>query len=67
MNIDKTFKYHAPKDDQPVRYERLRNKAKELASLIDELCPESREKSLALTQVQLAVMCANSSIAINEA
>lgn len=58
--------YHSPKADQPKRYEAIRTKAKELAHLINESCPESREKSLALTNLQQTTMWANASIAINE-
>ena len=41
--------------------------ARELAEIIDDACPDSREKSLALTNLQQATMWANASIAINEA
>lgn len=61
--IENNFTYHRPSGDQPERYERIRAKAKELAYLIDELCPDSREKSLAMTQLEDAVMWANASIA----
>ncbi len=64
--IENTFTYHAPKGDQTGRYVALRLQAKELARLIQTLCPESREKSLALTSVQESIMWANASIAINE-
>lgn len=60
------FKYHAPKGNQAERYEALRNKAKELAHMIDELCPNSREKSIAMTNLEQASMWANASIARNE-
>lgn len=66
MDINKTFQYHAPKGDQPERYIALRNKAREFAEAVQELCPESREQSVALTNIQQAVMWANASIAINE-
>ena len=66
MNIEETFKYHAPKEGQQEKYEALRSKAKELAYLIDELTPQSREKSLSLTKLQETVMFANAAIAINE-
>ncbi|MDT2173021.1 DUF7681 family protein, partial [Paenibacillus larvae] len=59
------FKYHAPKEGQPEKYTAIREKAKELAYLIDELCPNSREKSLALTNLEQAVMWANAAIARN--
>ena len=64
--LDNTFTYHRPFGNQPARYEALREKAKELATLFDGACPDSREKSLALTNLQQAVMWANASIAINE-
>lgn len=64
--IDNSFVYHAPFGDQPERYGLLRSKAKELAELICQLTPESREQSLALTQLQLANMLANAAIACNE-
>lgn len=64
--IENIFMYHSPKSDQPLRYESIRSKAKELAHLINEACPESREKSLALTNLQQTTMWANASIAINE-
>ena len=66
MDIEYTFTYHKPFGNQPQRYETLRSKAKELAYEIDKCCPESREKSLALTSLQQTIMWANASIAVNE-
>ena len=66
QQIENNFKYHAPKDGQPEKYQAIREKAKELAYLIDELCPNSREKSLAMTNLEQSVMWANASIARNE-
>lgn len=64
--IENTFTYHKPFGDQPQKYEAIRKHAKALAHVINDLCPDSREKSLAITQLQLSTMCANSAIAINE-
>lgn len=64
--LENRYKYHAPKGNQTERYEALRNKAKELAHMIDELCPNSREKALAHTNLEQSVMWANASIARNE-
>ena len=64
--LDTIFMYHAPKEGQPERYVRLREKAKELAQLVVGLTPQSREQSVALTNIQQAVMWANAAIAINE-
>jgi hypothetical protein len=64
--VENTFTYHSPKGNQPGRYEAIRGKAKELAMLLIESCPESRERAVALTNLQQAIMWANASIAINE-
>jgi hypothetical protein len=64
--IENNFKYHAPKEGQPEKYERLRSEAKALALSISELAPDSREKSLAITKLEETVMWANASIARNE-
>jgi hypothetical protein len=63
--IENNFKYHSPKPGQPEKYTDIREKAKELAYLIDEECPNSREKSVAMTKLEEAVMWANASVARN--
>lgn len=63
--IEKAFRYHAPKDGQAELYIQIRTKAKEYAYLIDKLVPDSREKSLAMTKLEEAVMWANAGIARN--
>lgn len=63
--IENHFKYHAPKDGQVEKYNELRAKAKEFAYLINDLCPNSNEKALALTNLEQSVMWANASIARN--
>lgn len=65
-DLEKRFTYHAPKDGQPERYTQIRAKAKELAELVVELAPSSRERSLALTKIEEAVMWANAAIAREE-
>jgi hypothetical protein len=65
MDLQKNFTYHAPKEGQPEKYVAIRGKAYELANLIQELCPDSRERSLALTKTEEVVMWANASIARN--
>jgi hypothetical protein len=65
QQIENAFTYHAPKDDQPVLYAELRAQAKELAYTIEALCPDSREKSLALTNLEQTMFWANASIARN--
>lgn len=64
--LDNNFTYHAPFGDQPVRYTAIRAAAKALAGFILDNTPVSREQSLALTNLEQAVMWANASIARNE-
>jgi hypothetical protein len=64
--IENRFTYHAPKDGQPERYAEIRAKAKELALLINEDCPHSREQTIAINKLDECVMWANASIARNE-
>lgn len=66
IDLERRFIYHAPKPGQPERYEDLRKLAMVLATEITVSCPPSREKSLALTKLEEAIMWANASIARNE-
>lgn len=65
-DIENRFSYHPPKEGQPARYVRIRDVAKDFAFLLVELCPNSRERSTALTKLDEVVMFANASIARNE-
>jgi hypothetical protein len=64
--IECEFTYHAPKGDQVERYAKIREWGHHMASYIQENCPDSREKSLAFTKLEEAVMWANAAIARNE-
>lgn len=66
MDIDKLFTYHAPKEGQPVRYERIRGAAKELALIIVQNTPESADQTAAIRKLREAVMTANASIALED-
>ena len=61
--IENNFKYHEPKEGQPDKYNKIREKAKELAYIFEEVCPNCREKALAMTKLEEASMWANTSIA----
>ena len=64
--IERNFTYHAPKPGQPAKYMVIRDTAKGLAMLIHDNCPDSRERSIAMTKLEECVMWANASIARNE-
>lgn len=57
------FTYHPPRPGQPETYQALRDTAHAFALDIVEAAPRSRERSLALTKLEEAVMWANAAIA----
>lgn len=77
MNEDKhneiisRFTNHIPDALTVKKMADIRKKVRELAFLIEAMCPESREKATALTQLSFVMMSANSAIVqkcpVNEA
>jgi len=63
--IENNFTYHAPKEGQPQIYSDLRAKGKELALMINQFVPVSREQSLAVTKLEECIFWANAGIARN--
>lgn len=61
--INNDFTYHKPPTEVAQNFVTLREKAKELAHLFDQLVPAGREQSTALTRLEEAVMHANAGIA----
>ncbi len=64
--LNKRFMYHAPKGDQPERYEAIRSAGRNFAELVAALTPVSREQSVAFTHIEDAVFWANAAIARRE-
>lgn len=64
--LNAAFTYHPPKPDQIPKYNEIRDAAREFAEMILGECPSSRERSLALTALENAVMWANAAISRNE-
>ena len=63
--IENAFRLHKVNDEQKSKQTSIREKAKELAYLINNLTPESRERSLANTKLEEVVMWANAAISRN--
>lgn len=61
-DLENRFTYHKPTPEKAEKYPLIRDKAKELAYLIQELTPDGREKSLAITKLEESVMWANAGI-----
>lgn len=66
QDLRNRFTCHNSKHTQPERYTDIRAAALAVAFTIDELSPDSREKSLAITHLEEAVFWANAAIARNE-
>lgn len=64
--IENSYTYHPPKDDQPDRYVEIRDAAKEFAYKICTCAPHSRERAIALTDLEKVVTMVNKAIACNE-
>lgn len=63
--IEHNFKHHPPVGTAAVDHARVRDKARELADLIDQTLPAAagREKALAITSCEQTMMWANAGIA----
>lgn len=57
------FTYHPPSASQIPIYELVRARGLEMASFLNGVCPDSRELSLALTNLEQTVFWANAAIA----
>lgn len=57
------FTHHPPKDGQHLVYGNMRQRARELAEFIERWMPGGRDKALAITKLEEAVMWANAALA----
>lgn len=61
--LDKTFAHHPPNYEQAERYQTIRTQFRALAEILLLTCPPSRDRSVALTNLETAMFWANASIA----
>lgn len=64
--IENNFTYHKPVEGQADRYVLIRDTAKAFAHTLAANCPNSRERSVAMTKLEEVVFWANAAIARNE-
>lgn len=62
-DLDRRFTFHPASREQANIYEVIRQDALEMAKGIDRLCPDGREKALAITHLEEVVFWANASVA----
>lgn len=63
-DLEKRFAYHPPKHSGIAEaHSDIRDACFKMAQIVDELCPDGREKSLAITKLEECMFWANGAIA----
>lgn len=63
-DLNRRFNYHQPSNQEVVdKHQQVREGCHYAANIVATACPEGREKSLALTKLEEAMMWANAAIA----
>lgn len=65
--VEKTYAYHKPGIDGLSKIKTLREAFSSLHNLIKEIAPESRERSVAFTNLETTAMWAIKSVVCNDA
>jgi hypothetical protein len=66
MPIDKPYAYHRPSVDGLQKINQLREAFSNTEKLINELCPNSRQKSVAITHNETTAMWAIKAVVFND-
>ena len=61
--IERRFTYHKPSANKADTHAMIRAMGQRFAELVNIVCPDGREKSLAITNIEQAVMWANAAVA----
>ena len=64
-DLSNNFKYHEPTEDKLPVYKEIRARFEALANFIESSVPDSREKSVAQTNLETAMFWANAGVARN--
>lgn len=64
-DLQNRFDYHPPTEDKKKDHSDLRASFLGIATEVDEVCPDSRELSLAITHLEEAMFWSNAAIARN--
>ena len=66
MPIDKPYAYHKPSDDGLIRITRLREAYSNLQRALEETCPPSRHRAVAITELETSAMWAIKAVVFND-
>lgn len=64
--LDEKFRHHPPGEDRATLHDAVRAAGRAMALAVMQVAPEGRERSLALTKIEEAVMWASTGIAREE-
>lgn len=64
--IQRPYAYHKPSDDGLTKITKIRKAFSDLDLLIKELAPNSREKSVAITELEDSAMWAIKAVVLND-
>lgn len=64
--MKKTFAYHKPSQDGLDKITKLREAFSTLSDLVESTCPQSRERSVALTELETTAMWAIKAVVCND-
>lgn len=63
--LDSRFDYHAPDGEKTIAHQVIRDHCKTLATILNILLPEGREKALAMTKLEEVMFWSNAAVARN--
>ena len=64
--IDKPYAYHKPSVDGQIKIDKLRKHFSEGERLIKEICPQSRQQAIAITNNEQTAMWAIKAVVFND-
>lgn len=64
--MDKAFAYHGPSADGLLKITQLREEFSHLKRIIETVAPASRERSVALTELETSAMWAIKAVVFND-
>lgn len=64
--IEKPYAYHKPTDSGLTKITQLRKCFSDADRLIKELCPQSRERAVAITELETTAMWAIKAVVLND-
>lgn len=64
--IEKKFAFHTPSESGKAKVQQLRQAFTDLDKLVSELAPQSRERSVAATELENAAMWAIKAVVLND-